>query len=873
MKDHEDTEISPSSCGSDQARDHSLFGVPIASEGSLQSLVGATVIGYVFKQGLMCNWLGLSFTLEVALFLILFVGVNAALLLDGGADKGRAQRAECLGLLCAMIWGGGIWMAIRIYYLHDPYPGILLWGRSALVMAWILRSVPQAVLALAILAQWSFGETAYFQEISWGLFLAASSIGFILFRKDSLVLLALVPCVFGLNGSFRVNTALAFVWLGLCMPAASVICPVVFRRTSLSNFLAASYRNRFRILVSLCVVSLVCLSVTVLERCSVGSHSVWQILVVPVTLPLSCLLFGWVGRGFGFGGDEDWRRFLWELLLYSLALIASSLFLTASSVRVLIPIWASPVAFGFLMAWPLAVLLTQELGSRPLWLMSMCLFHFALWQVNERPVLINIDLLLIGLFACRYRDWSFFAGTLAGLWLTGLGWHWPYFSITHTSKIDVWGIQIYILCAICVLLCCAGAQSNRDRLLPILGTCAMVLWSLPDSYLPEQELFWQPGAWLANVGATCLLGFGVILISIGWSKASNMGAVAGIDGRKHLLRAFVCAELLVLAIAIWHKEWKIQSAHQVRIGVDLLYRHDRMLRDPYSILHTHITEVPTEKCRDGLLAALTRGDSRYDEAVYAILHDSPYGWASLQFLSDQKPSQGTYIKGRIESVASGSVTVRYGFERVFLDPALSQSRDRGSLEMVASIQTDGSALVRDVGHTVVSLDADFACQKNFQIITGGKIKNLSNHDVQFSPEIFLTSVRVLLKENDYRWSPAKAVVKFNSEMAQREAASSSTLVLRPGDTWRFRIDLNDPSWTVEHLGQTNRAGGVSFSSALQSADIFLNNYNPRSQLEYDLSSSLSNSGPTPTIITQTLRSQAASLDGWGRCRWGFDDSR
>jgi hypothetical protein len=293
VKEHESTEILPSSCGSDQAREHSVLGVPIAS-GSLQSLVGATVVGYVIKQGLAYNAFGLSITMQLAVFWILFIGVNALLLHVGGADNRRAQHAECLGLLSTMISGGGIWMANRIYYLHDPYPGILLWGLSAMVMAWILRSVPQAVLALAILTRWSFGETAYFEENSWRLFLAASSIGFIVFRKDSLVLLALVPCVFGLNDSLKVNTAWAFVWLGLCMPAASAICSKVFRRSSLRHFLADSFLN----LVCLCVVSPVCLRFLFFAA-SLFASIEWPIVVVPVALPLLCLLSGWLGRRFG----------------------------------------------------------------------------------------------------------------------------------------------------------------------------------------------------------------------------------------------------------------------------------------------------------------------------------------------------------------------------------------------------------------------------------------------------------------------------------------------------------------------------------------------------------------------------------------------
>jgi hypothetical protein len=206
-------------------------------------------------------------------------------------------------------------------------------------------------------------------------------------------------------------------------------------------------------------------------------------------------------------------------------------------------------------------------------------------------------------------------------------------------------------------------------------------------------------------------------------------------------------------------------------------------------------------------------------------------------------------------VNSGSVTVRYGFERVLLDPVQSQAGDTGSLEMVAAIQTDGSAIVRDVGPAALSLDADVVCGKDFQLIEGGTIENLSNRDVEISATSFLSSLRVLIKNNRYRWSPPQAVVRFNAEEPRRELASSNTLVLRPGDTWRFKIYLNDPSLTVEYVGQTKPASGESFSSALESGNIRFD----WSQLEYDLSSSLSSFGLMSPSITQSLRSKTVEF--------------
>jgi hypothetical protein len=180
----------------------------------------------------------------------------------------------------------------------------------------------------------------------------------------------------------------------------------------------------FRILATLFVVAF--------SLCPTGSASDPILFAMPITLPLLCLLFGWLGRGFGNGRDEDWRLFVRELPLYSLALIALwvpvlDCLLACHYICRLVPGLAG---CQLLVASTLAILLARTLAGRPpLWLISMWLFLFALWHVKEIPALVCIDLLLLGCFAATTLTQricvGMYAGILAFIWLMTWSIHSP----------------------------------------------------------------------------------------------------------------------------------------------------------------------------------------------------------------------------------------------------------------------------------------------------------------------------------------------------------------------------------------------------------------------------------------------------------------
>jgi len=76
--------------------------------------------------------------------------------------------AEGFHLLGSMLFGAGIFLVAQIYHLDEHFPmAFLIWGVGALVLAWLLPSNFQALLALVPLAIWGGSERFVFDHVFW----------------------------------------------------------------------------------------------------------------------------------------------------------------------------------------------------------------------------------------------------------------------------------------------------------------------------------------------------------------------------------------------------------------------------------------------------------------------------------------------------------------------------------------------------------------------------------------------------------------------------------------------------------------------------------------------------------------------------------
>lgn len=77
----------------------------------------------------------------------------------------RTASRETLHVLGTMFFGAGIWLVAQIYHINEHYPNaFLVWGIGALSMAWVLPSLPQALMATFLLVLWNGFESYGFHS-------------------------------------------------------------------------------------------------------------------------------------------------------------------------------------------------------------------------------------------------------------------------------------------------------------------------------------------------------------------------------------------------------------------------------------------------------------------------------------------------------------------------------------------------------------------------------------------------------------------------------------------------------------------------------------------------------------------------------------
>ncbi|MBN2428300.1 MAG: DUF2157 domain-containing protein [Deltaproteobacteria bacterium] len=88
----------------------------------------------------------------------------------------RDDRAPHLGqaavLLGVILFGANIMLIAQIYHIDSHYPnGVLLWSLGGLAVAWLLRSQPALIAAIALAVLWTGMESFGFQRQMHGWFL------------------------------------------------------------------------------------------------------------------------------------------------------------------------------------------------------------------------------------------------------------------------------------------------------------------------------------------------------------------------------------------------------------------------------------------------------------------------------------------------------------------------------------------------------------------------------------------------------------------------------------------------------------------------------------------------------------------------------
>ena len=253
-------------------------------------------------------------------------------------------------------------------------------------------------------------------------------------------------------------------------------------------------------------------------------------------------------------------------------------------------------------------------------------------------------------------------------------------------------------------------------------------------------------------------------------------------------------------------------------------------RGDYVRLRYEISAVSDDLFRDGLAdlciedshnlqnllqyAMIYKSRKMKGKTVYGLLNVGEYNIAELISLTDKKPSDGFFIRGRIAFPRFGGLNVRYGIETYSveqekekeIEKAMSQSM-RIPLEMEVVIGKDGTAvlkgyrwsplgidIVRDVNE--LSVEEDVGASKKLKGVT---VKLFNNSDKpigiidlpdgqSFTLEPDESFAMFTEEEQDYKW--------VGAGKERKKVEDSDVHILEPGKTYEFYIDFYLPRWFV-----------------------------------------------------------------------------
>jgi len=245
-----------------------------------------------------------------------------------------------------------------------------------------------------------------------------------------------------------------------------------------------------------------------------------------------------------------------------------------------------------------------------------------------------------------------------------------------------------------------------------------------------------------------------------------------------------------------------------------------IFRGDYVRLRYEISTVSGDLLRDGLvdlckkdnkgrLNLYNRDDRRKirGKPVYGLLSVGADNTAELISLTDKKPAEGFFIRGRIErpSLFFGSLNVRYGIEAYFIEQGKGKKIEQARfeeiqvpLEMEVSIGKNGTAVLKGYrwGPLGIGIEREVDSNKKLK---GVRVKLLNKSDNPIGIIDLPDGQSFTLEPQDmfdifdrvkkgYRWVGAEA--------ERKKVEDSDVRILEPGKTYEFYMDINQPQWFV-----------------------------------------------------------------------------
>jgi uncharacterized membrane-anchored protein len=293
--------------------------------------------------------------------------------------------------------------------------------------------------------------------------------------------------------------------------------------------------------------------------------------------------------------------------------------------------------------------------------------------------------------------------------------------------------------------------------------------------------------------------------------------------RRLLVLICIAAQVLVLGVMAGERELILGTGERIHLRTAPIDPRDPF-RGDFVRLSYEISSAGPGKIR-GELAEHAK-EKGYQ--VYALLSKGPEDLYNLDYLTDEKPAEGIFLRGRISNEwritrGGGAVGVKYGIEQLFVEQGSGKDieRRRGTreglqvpMEVEVAVSSGGTAVIRDFRWSRLGMSL-----KMLRFHRRDRNTNLDEVTEPLSPKLEISLHNV---------SDAPLIVVdpgnhcgFRMERTTRVKRQYRTIYdgcegirvhdddlfeLAPGEVYTVALDLTDPRWHVSVDGNTGEIG-------------------------------------------------------------------
>jgi len=294
--------------------------------------------------------------------------------------------------------------------------------------------------------------------------------------------------------------------------------------------------------------------------------------------------------------------------------------------------------------------------------------------------------------------------------------------------------------------------------------------------------------------------------------------------RRYWILLAIAAQVGLLAILAGEREWVLRTGRTVILRTAPVDPQDPM-RGEYVRLQYDFSRVPKALCRDGVAGWFQKGENAWrfrrtlrDRLVFAQVKLDRDNVAEFIALTDRRPTEGLYLRGRVDLVDDAEVRVRYGVEALFTQQGGAkefEAKMRGGMAGVpvdAEVALGGNGITvlrgyrwEPLGITVVVErgPAEDVPERGRRRPIIGLTVELKNHGTTPVAIVDRPGARSFRLRRESRWEIGDYLWVHDADPVP-PSAPADVVVLQPGESRKVAIDLTSPDWFVLNQGKKKR---------------------------------------------------------------------